>query len=97
MGSVCSRWVSLLLFALVLLPELLCVDVKGLEGVNRQQHVSNVSLGGERKCVQTRSTLKQNSLGRKNKSEDFIQHECGDSSSTLGTHDENSKTHGSLI
>lgn len=42
---VCSRWVSPLLFALVFLSQLLCVDVKGLEGVNGQQHVSNVSLG----------------------------------------------------
>lgn len=42
--GVCSRWVSMLLVALVFLSELLCVDVKGLEGVNRQQHVSNVSL-----------------------------------------------------
>lgn len=43
--SVYSRWVPLLLFALVFLSQLLCVDVKGLEGVNGQQHVSNVSLG----------------------------------------------------
>lgn len=34
----------MLLVALVFLSELLCVDGKGLEGVNRQQHVSNVSL-----------------------------------------------------
>lgn len=35
----------MLLFALVFLSQLLCVDVKGLEGVNGEQHVSNVSLG----------------------------------------------------
>ncbi len=43
-----SRWVSLLLFALVFLSQLLCVDVKGLEGVYGQQHVSNVSLGNKK-------------------------------------------------
>lgn len=34
--NVCSRWISLLLFALVFLSQLICVDVKGLEGVDGQ-------------------------------------------------------------
>lgn len=41
---VCSRWVSLLPFALVFYSNLFCVDCQGLEGINRQQHVSDVSL-----------------------------------------------------
>lgn len=43
------RWVPVLLFALVLLSQLLRVDVKRLEGVNGQQHVSNVSLWKRKK------------------------------------------------
>lgn len=49
---VCSRWVSLLLFALVFYSKLFCVDCQGLEGVNRQQHVSDVSLWVKNKtCI----------------------------------------------
>ena len=47
----------MLLCALVFLSQLLCVDVKGFEGVNGQQHVSNVSLG-EKKMTQAFSESK---------------------------------------
>lgn len=42
----------MLYFALVFLSQLLCVDIKWLEGVNGQQHVSNVSLGEKKKMTQ---------------------------------------------
>lgn len=80
-----SRWVSLLLFALVFLSELLCVDVQGFEGVNGKQHVSNVSLEKQGKYIQTKIALRENSLGCMNKSEDIIELECRGSSSTLET------------
>lgn len=43
------RWVPMLLFALVFLSQLFRVDVKRLEWVNGQQHVSNVSLWKRKK------------------------------------------------
>lgn len=39
----------MLLAALVFLSQLLGVDAEGFEGVNREQHISNVSLGGKKK------------------------------------------------
>lgn len=51
------RWVAVLLSALVLLPQPVRVDVEGLEGVNRQQHVPNVSLQGEERGSQPREQL----------------------------------------
>lgn len=50
-GVVSSRCVSVLLFALVSLSQLLCVDVKGREWVDGQQHVSDVSLGIKKMTV----------------------------------------------
>lgn len=43
------RWVSLLLLALVLLPQLLSVDIQRLVGINGQQHVANVRLWRRKK------------------------------------------------
>lgn len=51
------RWVAVLLFALVFLSEPVRVDVEGLEGVNRQQHVPNVSLQGEERGFHPREQL----------------------------------------
>lgn len=51
------RWVAVLLSALVFLSQPVRVDVEGLEGVDRQQHVPNVSLQGEERGFQPREQL----------------------------------------
>lgn len=52
------RWVPMLLFALVFLSQLLRVDFKRLEGVNGQQHVSNVSLWKRKKISYAELSLR---------------------------------------